>query len=1064
LQQSRSEVVRSALAGFVLICVVCAGGAASSQSSGELDALNRKVTELDGAGRYAEAIPLAEKSLQLTRAQLGDEHIESASRQGWLAHLYSAQGRFAEAGPLYMRSLAITEKAEGADGPTVATILNNLAGVYEYEGRYSQAEPLARRALGIAEKREPDSTTVATYLNNLGRLITAQGRYEEAEPLIQRSLILREKLVGPDHAYVGSSLLALADLYERQDRLAEAEQLYRRAVVVFEKAYGQDHRYVGHAVAGLAKVVQRQGRHAESLPLYQRSIDILEKALGPDHPDLAVALNNQGMRLHGSPADAEAAYKRALGIYERVYGTEHPNVATTLNNLAFLYRQLGRYAEAEGLMQRSLALRAKALGSDHPSLMYTFANRAVVAFEQKRWSEVLSFGRQALAIAIAQSARTFESVGRPQTGVGSSAVSQSSISLNEMIKAASRLAAVEPAQQAALARETFEIAQWVLGSGASESLAQMAARQAKGDAALARLVRERQDLVGEWRGRDKALIAAVSRPKDERQVATVAGERARLAAIDARISEIDKVLMRDFPDYAALARPLPISIEATQTLLHADEALVLFLDMSAIKPTPEETFVWLVTKTDAREVRIDYGTSTLVQRVAMLRCGLDRESNWIWSESEERWQPRLTACRLLQGAGLTSEEALPFDLNLAHELYQALFGSIADLMHGKQLLIVPSGALSQLPFHVLVTKQPDTTVRGPEAYRRAAWLANEHAITVLPAVSSLKALRENAKASHATKPLIGFGNPLLDGPDQRYSVLASAAREKQQCPKSPDKRLARPHASHEPGKIRHLRGGLADVATIRSQLPLPETADELCAVAHDLGADSGDIHLGSRAREGDIKALSEAGILANYRIVHFATHGALAGQIGDGSEPGLLLTPPQTPSEEDDGYLSASEIVGLKLDADWVVLSACNTAAGEGQGEALSGLGRAFFYAGARALLVSHWAVDSNATVKLITTTLRTMAADKSVGRSEALRRSMVMLTQHGKPYEAHPAYWAPFVVVGEGSPADSTSSQAAGSAMPIAVAPASARKASAKPRPKGQAPWTADIWRRQAN
>ena len=121
------------------------------------------------------------------------------------------------------------------------------------------------------------------------------------------------------------------------------------------------------------------------------------------------------------------------------------------------------------------------------------------------------------------------------------------------------------------------------------------------------------------------------------------------------------------------------------------------------------------------------------------------------------------------------------------------------------------------------------------------------------------------------------------------------------------------------------------------------TADELCAVARDLKVSDKDIWLGNRATEAVIKRLSDAGELAKYRIIHFATHGALAGQVGGNSEPGLILTPPQTATEGDDGYLSASEITTLKLDADWVILSACNTAAGSAEGaEALSGLARAF--------------------------------------------------------------------------------------------------------------------------
>jgi CHAT domain-containing protein len=161
-------------------------------------------------------------------------------------------------------------------------------------------------------------------------------------------------------------------------------------------------------------------------------------------------------------------------------------------------------------------------------------------------------------------------------------------------------------------------------------------------------------------------------------------------------------------------------------------------------------------------------------------------------------------------------------------------------------------------------------------------------------------------------------------------------------------------------------------------------------------------------------------------MLHFATHGVLAGRLDGTHEPGLILTPPEKATEEDDGYLSASEIAALKLDADWVILSACNTAAGVAtNAEALSGLARAFIYAQARALLVSHWEVYSDATVKLITTAIREMTRDHKVGRAEALRRSMLALIDKGEPHEAHPAYWAPFVVVGEGSAANTGGSPA---------------------------------------
>ena len=179
------------------------------------------------------------------------------------------------------------------------------------------------------------------------------------------------------------------------------------------------------------------------------------------------------------------------------------------------------------------------------------------------------------------------------------------------------------------------------------------------------------------------------------------------------------------------------------------------------------------------------------------------------------------------------------------------------------------------------------------------------------------------------------------------------------------------------------------------------------------------VYLGQRATVTQVKALSASGELARARVVHFATHGLLAGETAmfakNKAEPALLLTPPATASEEDNGLLTASEVAQLSLNADWVVMSACNTAAGSNEGaEALSGLARAFFYAGARSLLVSHWEVDSEAAVAITTGAMNAMKAEPKIGRAEALRRSIAALIARGGRF-AHPSVWAPFVLVGNG-------------------------------------------------
>jgi CHAT domain-containing protein len=192
-----------------------------------------------------------------------------------------------------------------------------------------------------------------------------------------------------------------------------------------------------------------------------------------------------------------------------------------------------------------------------------------------------------------------------------------------------------------------------------------------------------------------------------------------------------------------------------------------------------------------------------------------------------------------------------------------------------------------------------------------------------------------------------------------------------------------------------------------------------------LGREADTVWLGARATEANLKALSSDGTLARYRVLHFATHGLLAGEsesiLKSKAEPALMLTPPKNGAspaelERDDGLLTASEVAQLNLDADWVVLSACNTAAGDkGDAEVFSGLARAFFYAKARALLVSHWYVNSEAAVKLTTGAPEELSRVPGPGRAEALRRSMAALITKGSAEQTHPSNWAPFVLVGEG-------------------------------------------------
>jgi CHAT domain-containing protein len=473
------------------------------------------------------------------------------------------------------------------------------------------------------------------------------------------------------------------------------------------------------------------------------------------------------------------------------------------------------------------------------------------------------------------------------------------------------------------------------------------------------------------------LIVAVSKEPNQRNAGSEKKLKDRLAAIAKERAGLQQVFAREFPDFAALSNPMPMTAKDIQAQLSADEALVVMTTAE-----DNEGYVFAFTRDNTTWHPIPLGGQALAQTVAQFRNGLDLE-------------------RLNAALDANSKPEL-FDLGFAYELYTTLFGPVEELVKGKKhVLIVPTGALTALPFSVLVTERP--AIPKPDHftdYRDVAWLIKRQSITVLPSIASLKALRAFDGKMRSTKPMIGFGDPVFN-PDSAAGPIRTAAASS-----------VRSVATRS--YVDFWRGaGVDRNALTQSLSQLPDTADELKNVAQRLGVPDGDIFLGPNATEAAVKSAR----LADYRIIYFATHGLVAGDVKGLAEPSLALSIPKSPTDLDDGLLTASEVAQLKLNADWVVLSACNTIAGDKPGaEALSGLARAFFYAGARSLLVSHWAVDSAAATRLAVTVFAKLDADPGLGRSEALRLAMLEhLHDADDPKNAYPGYWAPLVVVGDG-------------------------------------------------
>ena len=356
----------------------------SAQQSAELveaERLNQQVLQLYKEGKYAQAIPLAERALAIREKVLGKEHLEVASSLSNLAILYKQQWRYEKAEPLLKRSLAIDEKILGKEHRYTAISLNNLAQLYHDMGNYEKAEPLYKKSLAIFEKvlglQHPE---VAKYLSHLAILYRKQGSYQKAESLYKRSLAIMQKAYGKYHPSVAIMLDNLAVMYSEQGSYEKGEQLSKRSLAIFEKVYGKYHPDVAINLMNLAALYQSQGSYEKAQLLYKRSLAIFEKVYGKYHPTIATNLDNLATlyRLQGSYEKAEQLSKRSLTIFEKVYGEYHPSVANNLMNLSALYWAQGSYEKAEQLSKRSLAIFEKRLGAYHPKIATNLNNLAML--------------------------------------------------------------------------------------------------------------------------------------------------------------------------------------------------------------------------------------------------------------------------------------------------------------------------------------------------------------------------------------------------------------------------------------------------------------------------------------------------------------------------------------------------------------------------------------------------------------------------------------------------------------------------------------------------------------
>ncbi len=931
-------------------------------------------------------------------AQAGayDAALENTLTLARALDLMAGQGSIAQT------LIELRAAADPYDENAHAWAFRYLAEIHVANRAHTEAEDAMNRAITLASRAAGGMTQDAATLNYiLGDLLSDIGRFEQAEQAFRTTLAIERSLYGDAHPETINSYNRLGLLLVNTERSAAAVGVLRRGLMLAVQVHGADSLWVATLSDNLGLALSDAGNVAEAIPMHRDALRIREAELGRMDPSTSKTVNNLALALEkdGQFESAQAYFREALEIDRATLPAGSWEIGVALTNLASslsAMQTLTGSAEAYLLLREALEVSRQNYPATHPDVAASLDNLAVLARRAALHDDATRYLREATQIYAAPQNRA--------------ALADRHVVFDAAVAS---LLTRAPARYGA---EAFELAQWPMQTAASKAIAASAQRTAGDDPALARLIRQLQDAQRSHSDVNNRVLAALG-SEDETLRADLQRE---LAQTQQQLARLQDTLARDFPDFTQLQAGVPVSVAEVAQVLAPDEALVFIRPGHTRVEGDEMEGAIFVVRADGtitagpleRSRALEDDAQSLLCSVQAGVAGCPEASA---ASGLSRGAFDLDAA---QDAGL-SQQAFNFDL--AHNLYTRIFGPVAaELRDVERLIIVPGGeTLAALPFQLLISEPvPERLNTEAEAYRAARWLIRDWSLTALPNVSSLTHARgqEGARAqAGGGKAFLGIGDPVIG---------AASTIECGQAPALQLAALDRAVATTQTAQLwnaARAAGGsaIADVDAVRRLTRLPDTRCELEQISASLGG--GDILLAQEATETEVKSLSATGALRTYDVISFATHGLVAGEIAN-AEPALVLTPPARGTAQDDGLLSATEISQLDLNAEWVLLSACNTAAGRvraGDGshrrESFSGLARAFFYAGARNLLVSHWPVQSPAAVSLTTATFDAMAQDATLDRSAAFQRAMLRILDdpNSTAPMLHPRYWAPFTLLG---------------------------------------------------
>ncbi|HVS81667.1 MAG TPA: CHAT domain-containing tetratricopeptide repeat protein [Pyrinomonadaceae bacterium] len=945
--------------------------------------------QMSGAGKYTEALPLAEKALELRERVLGAEHPDLVYPLLNLASINYFKGDYAKGEALCLRGLMIAERALGPEHLLVGRVLYNLALFYGARSDEAGAEMAYQRAIVIQEKvLGPDHPLITSSLVMLATVYREKGDFVRAEPLLQRALVAQEKTLGEEHNNFAGTLNTLAGLYREKGDYAQAEPLYQRSVAIREKT---NHPFLAPALNNLANLYRDMGDYERAEPLYLRSISIKEKLVGPNHPDVANSRGSLAFIYYarGDYAKAETLYLSTLPIVEKALGPNNVEVGWQLSYLADLYFATNDYSKAEPLYHRALYVFEVTCGTDYYHIADILVNLAKISAAEGKIAEALVYQARANAI-IEHNLALNLAVGseRQKLAYLAKLPEQMSQAISLHVRfAANDLTARELAATAVLERKGR------VQDALSNSLTSLRSRFSAEDRVL---LDQLNDVTSRLARLALNEPQGMSPAEYQKRIKTLEGEREKLEG---------EISSRSAGFYE---RSKPVTLAAVQAVIPKDAALIEYAVYRPFDPKKPDN-------------KTAYGEPRYIAYV------IRRQGDVQWKELGDAKEIDASVDELRQALRDPQRKDTK---QLARAVDEKVMQPVRALTgDATQLLISPDGELNLIPFAALVDEQ-------------GRYLIQRYSFTYLTSGRDL--LRMQVARESKSKPLVvanpSFGEPASEllatttkptAPGSRrrsvttgrdlsevyFAPLGGTAQEARsiqtlfpdanvltgaQATESAVKQINAPRVLHlathgfflsEPGADRGPQPG-SPVGVVGATGSPPNVNTQ--ATTRGIGA------VPPAVAGGSVAPTATRGISANSKIANPLLRSGLA----------LANANLRNKDSSDDGILTALEASGLNLwGTKLVVLSACDTGVGEVRnGEGVYGLRRAFVLAGAESLVMSLWPVSDYTTRELMTSYYRNLK--QGMGRGEALRTVQLdMLKRNSK---LHPFYWANFIQSGE--------------------------------------------------